>query len=122
MAGLYEKDADATPGALADAFRDLRSRGQGYLEAGLPDGPYPYVTLGFRADHAVVHLFTDAETVYLLVGDGTVPWDESVDVPVMDEPAGFTGHFVMSVDTAWSVVQGFVRTGSFAELGEWVVL
>lgn len=80
------------------------------------------MTLSFRADHAVVHLFTDEETVSLLVGDGTVPRDVAVDVPVMDEPAIFAGLFVMTVDKAWSVVRGFVRTRSFAELGEWAAL
>ncbi|MCW8377825.1 hypothetical protein [Streptomyces justiciae] len=108
--------------ALVDDFSELRSRGQGYLEVDLPGGTYPYLTLSFRADHAVVHLFTDDETVSLLVGDDSVPWDETVEVPIMNELAIFTGHFVMAVDHAWGVAQSFVRTGSFTGLGEWVEL
>jgi len=107
---------------VKDTFSELRARGQGYLEVDLPDGTYPCLALGFRADHAVVHLFTDARTVSLLVGDGTVPRDEAVEVPVMDELAIFTGYFVMGVDRAWDAVESFVRTGSFTERGEWVEL
>ncbi|MFC8346287.1 hypothetical protein [Streptomyces sp. NPDC057280] len=99
-----------------------RSRGQGHLEVALPGVTYPYLTLSFRGGHAVVHLFTDEETVFLLVGDGTVSPDETVEVPVLDELAIFTGHFVMGVDRARDVVQSFVRTGSFTGLGEWVEL
>jgi len=106
-----------------DDFSRLRSRGQGHLEVGPPGGgTYPCLTLAFRAGHAVVHLFTDEETVSLLAGDGTVPWGETVEVPVLDELAIFTGYFVMGVDHAWDVVESFVRTGSFTELGEWVEL
>jgi len=105
-----------------DDFGELRSRVQGHLEVGLADGTYPCLTLSFRAEHAVVHLFTDEETVSLLVGDGTVPWEATVEVPVMDELAIFTGYFVMGVDRAWDAVESFVRTGSFTELGEWVEL
>jgi hypothetical protein len=105
-----------------DDFSELRSRGQGHLEVSLPGGTYPCLTLSFRAEYAVVHLFTDEETVSLLVGDGSVPWDETVEVPVMDELAIFTGYFVLGVDRAWGVVHSFVRTGAFTDLGEWVEL
>lgn len=122
MTGLDEKDTDSPPGELTEAFGELRSRGEGHLEVGPPDGLFPYMTLSFRADRAVVHLFTDEETVSLLVGDGTVPWDETVEIPVLDEPAIFTGYFVLRLDTAWSVVRSFARAGGGAEPGEWVVL
>jgi hypothetical protein len=34
----------------------------------------------------------------------------------------FTGHFVMSSDRAWDVVQAFVRSGSVDDLGDWYQL
>ncbi|MET9379796.1 hypothetical protein ABZY09_01600 [Streptomyces sp. NPDC002928] len=104
---------------LAGDFSELRSSGQGYLEVRLPDSEYPQLTLSFRGDRAIIHLFTDEETVSLLGGDGTVPPEVTVDVPIMDELSSFTGDFVLSVDRAWDVVENFVRTGTFEELGEW---
>ncbi len=40
----------------------------------------------------------------------------------MDDLAVFTGDFVLSVDHAWEVVQNFVLTGAFEDLGEWCEL
>ncbi|WP_405732198.1 hypothetical protein OG885_17440 [Streptomyces sp. NBC_00028] len=48
--------------------------------------------------------------------------DRMVEIPVPDEPAIFTGYFVLRLDTAWSVVRSFARAGACAEPGEWVVL
>ena len=107
---------------LVGDFSELRSRGQGYLEVHFPDSEYPQMTLSFQGDRAIIHLFTDEETVSLLAGDGTVPPDVTVDVPIMDELSSFTGDFVLSVDRAWDVVETFVRTGTYAELGEWFEL
>lgn len=107
---------------LAGAFNELRSLGHGYLEARLSNNAFPQLTMGFRDDHAIVHLFTAEESVSLLVGDGTLPSEATVDVPIMDEPSTFTGDFVLSVDHAWDVVQNFLQTATFEDLGEWCEL
>ncbi|MER5600020.1 hypothetical protein [Streptomyces sp. NPDC002265] len=72
---------------LTHRFHELRSRGQGYLEVGLPGSEFPRLTLGFQGDQAVLHLFDDAEGVYLLVCDGITSPDAVVDVPIMDDLA-----------------------------------
>jgi hypothetical protein len=110
---------------LEERFATLRSLGEGYLEVWLPTEGSSQVTLGFRGGRAVVEQLRSLDEdpkSFLLVGDGRVPWDGTVDVPVLDEDAGFTGHFVMSVERAWDAVREFVRTGSAAGLGEWFEL
>ncbi|HEY3002147.1 MAG TPA: hypothetical protein VGJ44_07325 [Kribbellaceae bacterium] len=109
---------------LEDRFTALRSIGEGYVEVELPTDDSPQVSVSFRGDRAVVQQLSDPETPTssLLVGDGSVPAEAVVDVPVMDDPAVFTGDFVMSVDRAWDAVRDFVRTGSPADLGEWYQL
>lgn len=107
---------------LSDRFTRLRSRGEGYLEVRLPDSGSPQLSLSFRDDHAVIHLIDGAGTMSLLVGDGTVPSAAVVDVPVMDDPAGFAGCFVLGVDRAWDLVGHFIRTGSPDDLGQWCEL
>lgn len=104
---------------LADHFDGLRSRGQGYLEVRLPDGEFPLLTLGFRGDLAVLHLFDSAEESSLLAGDGIAAAKAMVDVLVVDDLAAFSGRFVLSVDRAWDLVCRFVVTGVPGELGEW---
>jgi hypothetical protein len=91
-----------------DALR--RSRGEGYLEVRLPDREFPVVTLGFRGERAVLHVFEDAETVSLHPGDGTTPADAVVEVPVMDEPAVFSGDMASSLDAAWSLLHRLLRS------------
>jgi hypothetical protein len=107
---------------LSDRFNDLRSYGQGYLEVRSPNREFPVLILTFRDDHAIIHLFTDEESAFLLVGDGTVPSDVTVDVPIMDDLTSFTSDFVLSLDHAWDVVQNFVHAGTYEELGEWCEL
>lgn len=109
-------------GELANHLEELRSRGQGHLEVRLPGSEFPLLTLGFRGDQAVLHLFDDAERSFLLVGDGTVPADAVVEVPVMDDLAAFSGDFALNVDRAWALVHTFIWTGAPAELGEWCEL
>ncbi|MGW1963758.1 hypothetical protein ACWCPD_26435 [Streptomyces sp. NPDC001935] len=104
---------------LTDHFTALRSRGRGYLEVGLTGSEFPLLTLGFQDDQAVIHLFGDAETSSLLVGDGSSAADVVVHVPIMDDLAVFSGDCVLSVDRAWAVVRNFIRTGRPYELGEW---
>ena len=108
--------------ALTADFRELRSGGQGCLEVRLPGPAFPLLTLGFRDDHAVMHLCADEESVSLHSGDGTVPPVVGVEVPVMDELAWFSGDFVLSVDHAWDVVRRFAVTGHFEGPGAWFEL
>lgn len=104
---------------LADRLNALRDRGQGYLEVWLQGREFPMLTLGFQGSRAVMHLFEGADRVSLLVGDGTAAVDDMVDVPIMDEPAAFTGEFVLGVDRAWALVRDFIRTGAGRGAGEW---
>ncbi|WP_020136589.1 hypothetical protein [Streptomyces sp. 351MFTsu5.1] len=104
---------------LADRFSDLRALGQGYVEVRSSDQEFPVLTLAFREDHAVVHLMHDRERISLLVGDGTVPPEAEVDVPVMEELAVFTGDFVLETDRAWELVLDFTQTWAVGPLGEW---
>ncbi|MFD7876888.1 hypothetical protein ACFV5G_22745 [Streptomyces sp. NPDC059766] len=109
-------------GELAHRFHELRSRGRGYLEVGLPGSEFPRLTLGFQGDQAVLHLFDDAEGVYLLVGDGITSPDALVDVPIMDDLAAFGDDFVVTVDHAWAAVNTFIQTRATGGLGEWHAL
>ncbi|MHB9856560.1 hypothetical protein ACSYGO_46025 [Streptomyces krungchingensis] len=107
---------------LSDRFSDVRSCGQGYLEVRLPDREFPALVLAFRGDHAVVHLMSDTERMFLLIGDGTVPSGAEVEVPIMDGLAVFTGGFVLDVSRAWELVHDFTQTQAAGSLGEWCEL
>lgn len=107
---------------LAQHFEELRLSGEGYLEAGLQGDDFPYLTLGFRGDHAIVHRFDESGGSCLHVGDGTVAPDAEVEVVIMEEPAVFTGDVVLSTAHAWAVISGFVRNGQFGEPNEWIAL
>ncbi|MET8860751.1 hypothetical protein [Streptomyces sp. NPDC004579] len=104
---------------LSDRFNDLRSRGQGYVEVRSSNKEFPVLTLAFRDDHAVVHLMSDTERISLLVGDGTVPSGDEVEVPIMDDLAVFTGDFVLDIDRAWDLVHDFTQTRAIGPLGQW---
>ncbi|WP_306193057.1 hypothetical protein [Streptomyces sp. MK5] len=104
---------------LSDCFNDLRSCGQGYLEVRSPNREFPVLILAFRDNHAVVHLMSDTERMFLLVGDGTVPSGAEVEVPIMDNLAVFTGGFVLDIDRAWELVHDFTQTRAGGPLGEW---
>lgn len=104
---------------LTDHFTALRSRGQGYLEVRLPGGGFPRLTLGFKDDQAVIHLFDAADKASLLVGDGTAPAEAVVQVPIMDDLAVFSGDCVLAVDRAWDRVRNFIQTGAPGESAEW---
>lgn len=107
---------------LTESFNALRSRNQGYVEVHFGDAQFPLLTLGFRGDKAVIHLFVNEESVSLLVGNGSMSSDETIEVPVMDDVTPFAGDFALSVDEGWEIVQKFLRTGTFEDLGEWCEL
>lgn len=56
---------------------------------------------------------------FLLAGDGTVPNEAYVQVPVMDELARFTGDVVLDVHRAWGLVRAFISTGQASDIEEW---
>ncbi|GGX69467.1 hypothetical protein GCM10010358_24940 [Streptomyces minutiscleroticus] len=107
---------------LSDRFNDLRSCGQGYIEVRSPNREFPVLILAFRDEHAVLHLMSDTERMSLLVGDGTVPLDTGVEVPIVDDLAAFMGDFVLNVERAWDLVHDFTRTGAVGPPGEWCAL
>ncbi|MCX5316810.1 hypothetical protein [Streptomyces sp. NBC_00154] len=107
---------------LSVRFSQLRARGHGYLEVRLADSDYPLLTLGFRGDHAVVHRFSDAERVSLLIGDGATPSDAVVAIPNVDDLAEFTGDFVLNIDRAWALVRNFIQAEAPNDLGQWCAL
>lgn len=107
---------------LSDRFNDLRSLGLGYVEVRSPTREFPVLILGFRDDHAVIHLMSDSERMSLLVGDGTVPAGAEVEVLIMDDLAAFTGDFVLDIDRAWDLVHDFTQTWAAGPLGEWCEL
>jgi hypothetical protein len=113
------------PAELDNHFRQLRRRRiRGYIEIELPEIESPQLTIGFRGEYAVVHMFvaTPIAQSFLLAGDGTVPSEAHVQVPVMDELARFTGDVVLDVYRAWDLVRGFVRTGQAGDIGKWHAL
>jgi hypothetical protein len=87
MPGIWGSGGD---GLLA-RFSELRERGEGYVEASELGKDYPWLTVSFRGDQAVVHLATAEETMALLLGDGSVEAGQVVEVPLYDEDAAFTG-------------------------------
>jgi hypothetical protein len=104
-------------GVLNERFVALKERGEGYLEVRRREG-HPALTMGFRGSVAVVEAFSDEDSMSILEGDGSVH-EESVEVPVMDEDAFFSGHFGVETERAWEVVQAFLQGSELAELGEW---
>jgi len=110
---------------LDDHFRRLRRRRiRGYFEVEVPDVESPKLTIGFRGEYAVVHMLVVAPVAqsFVLAGDGSVPSEAHVDLPVMDELARFTGDVVLGVHRAWDLVRAFLRTGRAGVLGEWHAL
>ncbi|MBB4752051.1 hypothetical protein [Actinoplanes lobatus] len=110
---------------LDNHFRRLRRRRvRGYIEVEVPNVESPRLTIGFRGEYAVIHMFvvTPAVQSFLLAGDGTVPSEAYVQVPVMDELTRFTGDVVLEVHRAWDLVRAFTRTGRASDIGEWHML
>jgi len=105
---------------LHERFAALMARGEGYLEVRRVED-YPALTTGFRGSVAVVQALMSQDAMSILVGDGSAQ-EGQVEVPIMDEIAGFAGQAGVSVDRAWSLVQAFLGGRSLSELGEWFEL
>ncbi|MFC4148067.1 hypothetical protein ACFO0M_17575 [Micromonospora mangrovi] len=101
---------------LVERFDELRAQGRGYLEV-RGSAAFPVLTLGFAGSVAVVHLMTDEDAMSLLAADE--PADADAAVVVLDDLVDFTADFVLNLDRAWRVLEGFVRTGDPRRAGEW---
>jgi hypothetical protein len=113
------------PAELDNHFRKLRRRRiRGHIEVAVPDVESPRLTIGFRGDYAVIHMFSVAPVAqsFLLAGDGSVPDEAYVQVPVMNELARFNGDVVLNVHRAWDLVRAFIRTGRASDIGQWHAL
>lgn len=100
----------------------VATHGEGYVEVARGDNPFPVLALSAASGHGVIHQFESEEDCYLLGGDGSVPTDELVEVPIVEGSGTFTGDFVLSLDLAVSVVDAFAQGARIARLGDWVAL
>jgi hypothetical protein len=117
--GRLAPEVESTFDELLARFRELRARGEGYLEVRNPDRDFPAITMGFRDGRAVIHVAHGPESLALLRGDDSVSPNEQVEVLIIDEPAVFTGEVAMRLDHAWQLVEYFARTGSVDEHENW---
>jgi hypothetical protein len=99
----------------------LRALGWGYSEVHVSGTDYPRLTLSIRGDYAVLHQFSAEDKVLLLAGDGVIADDETVLVPMLDDPddTPFSGAFVLSAERAYAAVREFLRHGAVEDLGDW---
>ncbi|MFK4084045.1 hypothetical protein ACI2LF_08070 [Kribbella sp. NPDC020789] len=105
--------------AALEVFDEVARVGQGSLEVRVPELEFPVLTVSVRGGFAVVHCFEAPDRVALLYGDGAVAAGDTVEVPIADELAVFSGEFVLKVADARDALAEFVRSGDPAGLGEW---
>jgi hypothetical protein len=96
--------------------------GTTYREVSRPGTTYPMMSISTVEDIAVVHLFPDEATCYLLGGDGVVEHSESRAFRILDIDAPFTGAFICNATRAQSVVERFARGIDPDDLGTWTLL
>jgi hypothetical protein len=106
-------------GCLLRLFDRLMGMGQGYVEVRSVEDEFPLVTVGFRGERAVVHCAFGSDQMALLRGDGSVGSGETVEVPILDELATFSGDFVLDTAGVREVLRTFVEGAGPASLGEW---
>jgi hypothetical protein len=100
----------------------LGTHGEGYAEVARGDHPFPMLALSAASGHGVIHHFESEKDSYLLCGDGSVPVNELVEVPIVEGSGTFTGDFVLSLPLAVNVVEAFAQGAPVANLGDWVAL
>ncbi|SDS44566.1 hypothetical protein [Actinoplanes derwentensis] len=107
---------------LEDRFRRLRNRRiRGYIEVAIPDVEDLRLNIGFRGEYAVIHMIVTAPLPQscVLIGDGSVPADAYVEVPIIDELTRFDGDVVLNTYRAWNLIRTFISTGRPDDLGDW---
>ena len=77
------------------------------------------MTLSIRDGVAVVHYFSNADSSFLLSGDGVVEDGASLDFPIVDVVVPFTGEFICDAVHAQSVVEAFATGMDADTLGNW---
>ena len=105
-----------------EVLHSLALLGRGYAEVSRGHEPFPRVTVSVASGWGVVHLFTSADQCHLLRGDGAVRGEDVIEVPVMGEPASFSGEFALLISRAIDLVEAFVRGVPTSELGTWAAL
>ncbi|BBH17739.1 hypothetical protein Back2_20260 [Nocardioides baekrokdamisoli] len=71
---------------------------------------------------AVVHLFPDPDSCFLLDGDRVVDEQEFRKFHILDLDVTFSGAFICTADRAQAVVDAFTRGDDPGELGRWTRL
>ena len=105
-----------------EVLHSLAVLGRGYAEVSRGHEPFPRVTVSVASGWGFVHLFPSANECHLLRGDGAVPEENVIEVPVMGERAIFSGEFALPIGRAIDLVEAFVRGAPPSELGTWAAL
>lgn len=108
--------------AFIDVLHRLSTCGHGYAEVNRPEEAFPMLALSTASGHAVLHYFPRPEECLVLAGDGSVPSDQAVELPVLDGSAMFSGDVVVTPDSAVSIVGAFARGASAEHRGAWLAL
>jgi hypothetical protein len=112
-------EVTSTQDELLAQYEELGSHSEGYIEVRNSSHEYPWVAMGFRAGHAVIHRAEGPESMSLLHGDGSVPSDATVEILIMNDLAIFTGKFVVTLEHAWRLMREVARTGEVGDSGDW---
>ena len=95
---------------------------EGYTEVRPAGSDYPVLTMGFRQGLAVVHRFTDEQSVALLRNRNATRGAALFAIPVFHLDHEFTADFVLPLGEAWAVVKAYVETGTLPDPGSWTEL
>lgn len=110
------------PGQALDHFDALTDDLGGYLEVRGRDDDYPVITVSTLHGYCAVHWFSGQQDVSLLDGDGSLDGSASVELPIFEERAAFTGEHVVSRDRARVVLDEFLVQPSARPTVGWTVL
>jgi hypothetical protein len=110
------------PGQALDHFDALTDDLGGYLEVRLHDDDYPVITVSTLHGHCAIHWFSGEQEVALLDGDGSLDGSATVELPIFEERAAFTGEHVVSRDRARVVLDEFLVQPSARPTVGWTVL
>ena len=103
---------------LLDALTDVG----GYVEVRRSAGDYPWMAVSVLRGSCVVHWFIGPDEVALLDGDGSLDDSATIELPLLHEPAVFSGACVVTLDRARRVLDEFVSTTSARPSTGWTLL